>query len=386
MRKLARARAHPADLLTALFVAALLATAQYEVWIGPIFEDVPGPRGLNAVLLTLVCVPLLWRRSRPVTAFAVVIVAIALQAQVETHTGVAGGDEQGTLQSWLAALVAFYSLGAHAPPRRAAFAGAIGLAGWILEDLRHIVTEDAGLENTVPAWFLLAAAWGLGYALHGREAEVHELRRDREAQARAAVAAERERIARELHDVIAHSLSVMVVQAQAADRVLEGEHPSAREALASIDATGRQALTEMRRLVGMLREQVDPGLAPQPGLGQLDALIERVGDAGLPVDLVVEGPPRPLAPGVDLAAYRIVQEALTNALKHAGPATARVVVRYGDDDMELEVADDGRGARAAEGNGHGLAGMRERVAVYGGMLESGPRDERGFLVRARLPT
>jgi signal transduction histidine kinase len=386
MRKLAWARAHPADLLTALFVAALFATAQYEVWVGPIFQEVPGPRGLNALLLALVTLPLLWRRRYPVGSFVVVVVAIALQSQVETHAGVAGGDEQGTLQSWLAALFAFYSVAAHAEAQRAVAVAAVALCGWIAEDVRQVVTNNAGLDNTVPAWFLLAAAWGLGYALHGREAEVHELRREREAQAQAAVAAERERIARELHDVIAHSLSVMVVQAQAADRVLEGEHASAREAIASIDATGRQALSEMRRLVGMLREQAEPDLAPQPGLGQLDALIERVGDAGLPVDLTIEGVPRPLSPGLDLAAYRIVQEGLTNALKHAGPATAHVLVRYGANDMELEVADDGRGGRATNGGGHGLAGMRERVAVYGGVLESGPREGSGFLVRARLPT
>ena len=205
------------------------------------------------------------------------------------------------------------------------------------------------------------------------------------ADREAVVAAERERIARDLHDVVAHSLSVMVIQAQAAERVLEGEQTSAREALASIDATGRQALAEMRRLVGMLRER-EYTLSPQPGMGQLDLLLDQVRAAGLPVEIETQGEPRPLAPGVDLAAYRIVQEALTNVLKHAGPASARVTVRYAANGVELEVADDGVGAGDGPPGGHGLAGMRERVAVYGGALEAGSVNGRGFRVRATLPT
>jgi signal transduction histidine kinase len=177
----------------------------------------------------------------------------------------------------------------------------------------------------------------------------------------------------------------MVVQAQAADRVLEGEQPSAREALASIDGTGRQALVEMRRLVGMLREEGEGGLAPQPGLGQLDVLLDQVRDAGIPVEVKIEGAPRPLAPGVDLAAYRIAQEALTNVLKHAGPARARLTLRFAEGGVELEVVDDGRGPVAGGASGHGLAGMRERVAVYGGVLETGAADGRGFRVCAQLP-
>ena len=347
MRTVAWARAHAADLLDALMVAALAGTSQYEVWVGPLFQDVAGPRLANAVLLAMLCVPLLWRRSHPTLVFAVVILALAAQSEVEVQNGVVARSDQGTLQGWVVALIAFYSLAAYATPRRAAVAGLLGGAGWIADDLRELLPGTIALEDTIPAWFILAAAWGMGYALHGRQAEVGELtdRADRlEREREAALATERARIARDLHDVVAHSLSVMIVQAQAAERVLEGEETSARDALASIDSTGRQAMVEMRRLVGMLRDDGEPSLAPRPGLGQLPALVEQMRDAGLPVDLEVQGEPRPMAPGVDLSAYRIVQEALTNTLKHAGPARAQVVVRFGAHDMELEVSDDGRGA------------------------------------------
>jgi signal transduction histidine kinase len=178
----------------------------------------------------------------------------------------------------------------------------------------------------------------------------------------------------------------VVVQAQAANRVLSGAEPSAREALASIDATGRQALVDMRRLVGMLREDGAGGLAPQPGLAQLDVLLDQVRDAGLAVDVTIVGELPPLPPAVDLAAYRIVQEALTNVLRHAGPARAHLTVRFAERAIELEVVDDGCGPVDGRAGGHGLAGMRERVAVYGGVLESGAVNGRGFRVRAQLPT
>ncbi len=178
----------------------------------------------------------------------------------------------------------------------------------------------------------------------------------------------------------------MVVQAQAAQRLLEGEQNEARQALGSIETTGRQALTEMRRLLGILRRtDGELALAPQPGLHDLDALIGQMRESGLPAELRVEGEARPLPPGVDLSAYRIVQEALTNTLKHAGPARARVEIHYGDDELDLEITDDGPGTGRGGGAGQGLVGMRERVALYGGVLESGKRDGGGYLVRARLP-
>jgi signal transduction histidine kinase len=374
-----------------LLVAVLFATAQYEVWVGPLFSGLSGPKLANAAVLAIVFVPLLWRRSKPVAAFAVVVVAAALHVKIEHQAWVVAADE-GLMQVWFALLVAFYSLAANANPRSAAVAGLAGGAGLVINDLPQLLTGVTTLDHTLPAWFILGGSWGLGYALRGRQMQVQaladhnaRLEREREVERIAAVAAERVRIARELHDVVAHSLSVMVVQAQAAERVLEGEQPSTREALAAIDATGREALVEMRRLVGMLRDDAGD-TTPQPGLGQLDALLDQVREAGLPVELTVVGAPRPLPAGVDLAAYRIVQEGLTNVLKHAGPAHARLTLRYAKHEMELEVVDDGRGPVNGAVGGHGLAGMRERVTVFGGTLESGPVNGRGFRVRARLPT
>src|SRR6185369_863013 len=197
---------------------------------------------------------------------------------------------------------------------------------------------------------------------------------------------ERARIARELHDVVAHSISVMVLQARGGRRVLESEPSDARDAFAVIESTGQQALDEMRRLVGMLRggEETLP-LAPQPSLRELDTLVEQVRAAGLPVHVAIEGEPRDLPPGIDLSAFRIVQEALTNALTHAGPARARVVLRYLADELELEISDDGPGDDQGSGSGYGLVGMRERVTVYGGELEAGRRPGGGYALRVRLP-
>lgn len=376
----------------ALPAAVLFATAQYEVWVGPLFGEVPGPRLANAVVLAFVFVPLLWRRSKPVPAFAVVLVAATMHVKIAHQEWVVAAD-QGLMQVWFALLIAFYSVAAHATPRAAARAGVVGGAAFVINDLPQLLTGVTALDHTVPAWFILGGSWGLGYALRDRQMQVQalaernaRLEREREVEAIAAAAAERVRIARELHDVVAHNLSVMVVQAQAAERVLEGQEPSAREALAAIDATGRQALVEMRRLVGMLRQDADDGLAPQPGLAQIEVLLDQVREAGLPVEVTIVGEPRPLPPGVDLAAYRIVQEGLTNVLKHAGPAQARLTLRYSDHEMELEVSDDGQGPADGVVGGHGLAGMRERVAVFGGKLESGSLNGRGFRVHARLPT
>jgi signal transduction histidine kinase len=213
-----------------------------------------------------------------------------------------------------------------------------------------------------------------------------ELAEQRELQAQAAVAVERGRIARELHDVVAHNVSMMVVQAGAAARVLHGEQPDVRNALEVIAATGRETVDEMRTLLGVLRSDDGPAsLKPQPGLADLEQLVSGVQEAGLPVTLRVEGTPRPLPPALDLSAFRIVQEALTNALKHAGPARADVTVRYEDGLVSLEISDTGRGPGGGRGTGHGLAGMRERAAMFGGELQALPRPEGGFAVRARLP-
>jgi len=196
---------------------------------------------------------------------------------------------------------------------------------------------------------------------------------------------ERGRIARELHDVVAHNVSMMVVQAGAADRVLEGDQPDVRRALAAIAGTGRETVDEMRLLLGVVRSDEGDGLSPQPGLADLDQLVSNVRSAGLHVDLRVEGERSPLSPGVDLSAYRIVQEALTNVLKHTETARVEVTVRYANDAVQVEVCDDGRPREPTAGGGNGLIGMRERVAMLGGEFRAGARRDGGFAVFARLP-
>jgi signal transduction histidine kinase len=250
-------------------------------------------------------------------------------------------------------------------------------------------------DTTAIFWIgsFIAISWATGVVLSRRGAQARELaeragrlEREQIEAAERAVVAERQRIARELHDVIAHSVSVMTVQTGAVRRLLLPGQEKEREALETVEATGREALTEMRRLVGLLREQgAMPEFSPQPGMGTIGALLDGVRAAGLPVALDVEGEPRELPPGVDLAAYRVVQEALTNALKYGGTAHAWVGVHWKDGELELEIANDGSGDGDGSGGGHGLTGMRERVSLYGGVIETGPRDGGGYVVRARLP-
>lgn len=385
------AQSHAGDLFDAVLALALAGTAQYEIWVGPLFDDgIPGPRLANAVLLLLITLPLAWRRRAPTVVFALVLPSVGLQvALIDDARSI-----QPPFQHWIALLVIFYSLAAHADRRRAILAGALGGGALVVGDLVDLLLGEATQEDTVPAWFMLAAAYGVGFALRGQRIQstllaqrAERLEREREQKARLAVAEERARIARELHDIVAHAISVIVVQAQAGQRVLEGEQPSAREALGTIETTGRQALVEMRRLLGIVRhEDGELALAPRPSLGQLDVLAESVREAGLPVELHVEGDPKPLPPGVDLSAYRIVQEALTNALKHAGPASAQVFVRYRPSEVELEITDNGRGQVDSSEGGHGLVGMRERAALVGGDVECETNGGGGYTVRARLPT
>ena len=258
-----------------------------------------------------------------------------------------------------------------------------------------IVTNDPGRTTgefiSVPG--LLAVGWVAGRTLRergeqARDAEVRAARaeRERETAARIGIAEERARIARELHDIVAHSVSVMVLQVGAVRHKLPASLAQETEALKDVEATGRTALAEMRRLLGAMREDRDaPDMAPQPGLGSLDALFAQVRRAGLPVELHVEGDPRPLPPAIDLSAYRIVQEGLTNALKHAGASRADVDVRYGAGEVRIEVRDDGRGPAGGDGLGHGLVGIGERVKLYGGEMAAGRANGGGFVLSTRLP-
>ena len=378
------------DVLDALLALTLAGTALYEIWVRPLFDDgIPGPRIPTTVIMLLVTLPLAFRRVAPTVVFTLVIVAIGLEVDlIDSSRSV-----QPPLQVWIVLLVAFFSLGAHATQNRAIVAGALGGAVFVSGDLTDFLAGNGGLQDAVPSWFMLAAGYGLGLALRGQRSQstllahrAERLEHEREDSVRVAAAEERVRIGRELHDVVAHAISVIVVQSQAAQRVLEGEQPSTREALDSIETTGRQALVEMRRLLGVLRQDdEDVQLAPPPSLARLGDLAEHVREAGLPVELLVEGDAKPLAPGVDLSAYRIVQEALTNALQHAGPAHARVVVRYGSEDLVLEITDDGLGDVDGRTGGHGLVGIRERAELVGGDVQTGSNGQRGYTVRARLP-
>ena len=376
--------------LDLLLAAALSGAALYEIWVAPLTPDVgiPGPRLENTIIFLLIGLALVVRRRVPIATLFVVVIAVLIQREIFLAPSV----NQFPIESFLALLVAFYSVAAYAKPRRAAIGGALAGAMIIGVSLPYLIAGNPR-QDTIPSWIFMATLWLAGWAFRRQrtksvrlEDKTTRLEREREERARAAVAEERARISRELHDVVAHSVSVIVVQAQAAQRLIDGEEHDARRALGSIETSGRQALVELRRMLGILRHTgEEPALDPQPGLGQLHALVEQFSESGLPVEVSIEGEAKPLPPGVDLSAYRIVQEALTNTLKHAGPAYTRVTVRYRDADIELEVIDDGAGTGKGGGSGHGLIGMRERAALYGGTFESGEREGGGYFVRARLP-
>jgi signal transduction histidine kinase len=321
--------------------------------------------------------PLAWRRRAPLAVAIVVMGALVFES-------LAVGSAPTPDSQLVALLIAIYSVAAHCDRTRALAGGAVSLAGGLVW---------MGLDDFLFPIVVFGGAWLAGRLVRQRHvhAVAHEeraaaLERERDANARVAAAEERARIARELHDVLSHSLSVMVVQAGAERMALGSGRGSPGEALEAIEKTGREALAEMRRLLGLLRPGHEPPAhEPQPTVAEVDRLVSQVREAGLPVELVIEGTPASLPAGVAVSAYRIVQEALTNVLKHAGPASARVVVRYSTQQLELEVADDGRGSRDSDGAGQGLVGMRERVALYGGDFDAGSRNGGGFVVRARLP-
>jgi signal transduction histidine kinase len=344
------------------------------------------PLGAALLIGLVLCTAVAWRRVAPLGALAVTAAAAIALALAGTPP-----DELSTA-SILVALLAF-SIGAHLPRRRA-LVGLAGLVGLVVA----VVALDAPFtaSDTILPVIVFGGCWVLGRVLRDRArltaeltTRTEQLERERGERERDAVARERVRLARELHDVIAHSVSVMVVQAGAARRVLDRDRDASVGALDAVEATGREALTEMRRLLSILRpDGQDPEHSPQPSLERLGALVARSRDAGLEVTLSVEGEPGPLAPGVDLTAFRLVQEGLTNALKHGGRGQARVTLRWSAELLEVEVANriaDGGPARdGLAGSGQGLVGMRERVALCGGELRAGPVG-RGFVVRARLP-
>jgi signal transduction histidine kinase len=366
--------------LTALSLVTLAGGAQ----------DLGSQDPVSLFLLVMQTLPLLVRRRWPIAVFVIITAATVAHVALATDA----------INSTVGYLVALFTVGELRDRRTS---GLVALVSAVLVGtlLAARGTLPAGLSGLVQTELAILATWVLGTWARDRRRQVEtaedraaRLELEREQRDRQAVAEERARIARELHDVVTHHVSVIVIQAGAAERALARRPADARAAIQAIDATARQALADMRRMLGILGRapsgSADHGeeLAPMPSLDRLGELLEQVRAAGTPVELSVTGERRPLDPGVELSAYRIIQEALTNALRHAPGARTRVAVGYGAAALDIQVDDEGAtpasGGPATAGSGHGLIGMRERVALFGGEFSAGPT-ERGFRVSARLP-
>jgi signal transduction histidine kinase len=365
--------------------AVLALWVQADVWGPPpiAFGHVVGPRPVESLLYALTSLALAWRRRAPVTVLAVVVTA-------DTSYYLVFGAPQG-LGSLLPLLFALYGVGRWSRPANGAVAALLGLLGLMAhESLDPQFVLDG---STALYWLALSVAWPMGYAFRRRAVESEVLAEqarlltaERDRRAREAVEAERGRIARELHDVVGHGLSVVVLQLVAAIGILDkGDATSARERLLGVEHSARDALAEMRRLLDLLHEDEGGSLAPRPGLADLERLVADTRAAGADVVLRRQGEPRDLPPGMDLALFRVAQEALTNVLKHARPPRAEVCLCHAPGAVQLDVRDHGEVAAADNPAGRGLTGMRERVGLYGGDIDVGPVAEGGYRVRARLP-
>jgi len=343
-----------------------------------------GPLWFDVLAMLAIVLPLLARRRFPFGAPAAVGIAAALISFVDKTVVPFDGV------TFLVGCAALFLVGLLRDRAQA-------VAGFAVAEgvLAVVVHNDprSGVGNFVVASIIFAIVWTIAFGVGRKSVEADEARerafraeREREERARSAVAEERARIARELHDVVGHSVSVMTVQASGVRRLLRPDQEREREALLVVERTGREALAEMRRMVGVLRRPEEaPALAPQPSLDHVSRLVEQAREAGLPVELRIEGEAMQLPAGVDLTAYRLVQEGLTNVVKHAQATRAEVLVTYGESYLEVTVRDDGSGVGNGDGGGHGLVGMRERVSVYGGELDAGPQPGGGYRLRAKLP-
>jgi signal transduction histidine kinase len=366
-----------------LVAVALLAEIELQVWLGHSIPD--------RTYASLAPVALAWavasRRRRPLSAVSVVLVLMT----VRIVFGDAGylSKAAGVM---IGVVLLFYGLGAFAPWRRSVWMVTVAV---VITSLNQLTKPGGGVGAVFGMEaFAVLLPYALGWAMRVRTTRELASRDAAErldaalvTSARAAAHEERSRIARELHDVIAHSVSVMVIQAGGA-RLVMGDAPErAEESLRNVERAGREGLAEMRRLLGILGEEDLQALAPQPGLREIASLLAHARESGISADLRVDGRPVPMPPALDLCAYRIVQEALTNAIKHAAPAHASVDVHWGESVLELEITDDGRRKRSVKrtAGGHGIAGMRERVALHSGSLVAGARPNGGFTVRACLP-
>jgi signal transduction histidine kinase len=369
-----------------LIAVVMLVQIELHVWLGSSLQA----RVQTALAGVAASVAVAVRRRWPLAAVLAILALMAVQMAL-------GGPRLGQedpAAAIPALLLVFYGLGAYAPERRSTWA--LGLALVVISINQVTKSSAAPISNLLPTdIFGVLLPWAIGRRVRERVARerasretAERLDAGRELHARKAAYGERARIARELHDVIAHSVSVMVIQAGGARMVMDSEPERAEISLRSVERAGREALAEMRRLLGVLDGEQDPrALAPQPGLADIEELLSRTRGSGLVADLRVDGEPATVTPAFDLCAYRIVQEALTNAIKHAAPARAVVVLHWRQDALELEISDDGRGLGAINGasGGHGIAGMRERAALHGGSIHAGAGAGGGFTVRARLP-
>ncbi len=367
--------------------AVFMAITQYEIWIGPspmLNEPVIGSHPFLSLVALGFTVPLAFTRALPIPALVIVMAQWALP-----HSS---GVSLNLFALYLAVVLVVYLAATSTSGRTGIVAAVVVILGQIGADFPELRRGD--LSAHFGEWVFFALAWVLGKTvrlgkIRGDRLALHaiELERKRDSEVKEALVDERARIARELHDVVAHSVSLMVLQAGAARQALDWQPARARQPLLAIEATGREAMGELRRMLTVLtgRGEVDE-LAPQPSLRHLDVLLSQMQAAGMPVRLAVDGSVDDLPKGVDLSAYRIVQEALTNSLKHSAHSAVDVRVRRLGDAIEVEVQDAGPALNGREpGIGHGLVGMRERAALYGGKLEAGPRSDGGFEVKATLP-
>lgn len=364
----------------AVLAAVVLLLGQAEAWHGVLSSELTGPRWALAAAYALCAVALVFRRRDPLAVALVIAAAF-------TADFAAFGSSEG-LGAFLIPVLAAYALGAGDSLRR----GLLGLAAllamgtvWVAFDpVDHgRLAERAGQVIWLTPW-VLAFLFGLYW--RGRRLNLEQAVREEAERAERAVAEERTRIARELHDAIGHSVAVMTVQTSAVRRLMHGDQDKERAALETVEATGREAMAEMRKIVGVLRSGDEaPDLAPPPNLAQLDRLAGNFRHAGLAVDVQIAGDTAAVAPGLSATVYRVVQESLTNALKHAAARRVRVRIECHPDRLEVTVTDDGRGGAADPAKGAGLTGMRERVKVYGGTLLAGPAAGGGFTVHAVLP-
>ena len=363
--------------------ADLVIAGAMSVWVilEVIFLDGPGPAWVRLIAGLGMTVPLVWRRIFPLEVLLAVVGVLLVRS-------LAGSESEDGASFFVSVLIATFSASAYADrPRLVLAAGAFAVLGCIASMLLGFASSETSEPKAADVLIIAlftSGAWIAGWVLNRRVAQSDRLLKESDEMAREAVVDERARIARELHDIVAHSISVISIQAGAAEQYLERDPGKARHHLESVQTSAHDALNEMRRLTGVLRED-QPGYRPQPGLNRLEDLAEASRGGGLGVEIVEYGERPELPPGVDLAVYRVIQEALTNALKHAGRVSATVTITYRENEVEVEIVNAAGPGGEGGGSGHGLVGMRERVRVYDGRLETGPAADGGFRVFMCLP-